>query len=409
MVVSLVTVGLLVLAWRHYGGVTVFVPVQVSVTPVILALVGCGLFLVGRAWRLRALLDGRVPFAPLLGAVGISWGAGLLLPGPSADATFILLARRRFGVGLRRGASVSILARFLDMISLAAIVVVAAALSATDEPLAPVIASAAVGGVAAVFLGLCAHSAVRPHVTRILARLPWMGQWASAADDALAELSRPRQVGMLVASTILCRAATLMQYAALFSLVGLHLDIWGVWFVLAVRTILSTIPIQGLAGLGTSQVWWAGALVLEGISAASAVGISVTVSLLDLAVSVPVVLACWRCHGCRSPTMPGRAAPPRPTTPCSHPHRHPRQALAQLPGDHRPDRPRGELCALLLPRSVTPAATVMPTVGRAPLRLSKQLKSASRRRPRTRTAPGASCTSPRRRPPRPRCPTGCRW
>jgi hypothetical protein len=293
VVVSAVTLALLLIAWRGLGATTQLAPVTITPVPVVLALLGCGLFLVGRAWRLRVLLDGRAGFAPLLATVGISWGSGLMLPGPSADATFIVLARRRLGIGVRRGTSVSVLARLLDVISLAAVVVVAATISTTDESSGPIVAAAIVGGVVLLMLVLCLQRRGRRVLVGLLSRWPRTASLAASADEALGELGRPRRVAMLCASTALCRLATLLQYSALFALLRIDIDPWEVWFVLAVRTILSTIPIQGLAGLGTGQIWWTSALVLEGIGAGAAVGISITLSLLDIVVSIPPILACW--------------------------------------------------------------------------------------------------------------------
>ena len=69
---------------------------------------------------------------------------------------------------------------------------------------------------------------------------------------------------------------------------GLHLGFWQTWFVLSIRTLLLTIPIQGIAGIGTGQAWWAGALLLEGVSGGLAVGAGLTLQAIDLAVSLPV-------------------------------------------------------------------------------------------------------------------------
>lgn len=310
--ISVVTLGLLLVAWRYFGASAQLASVDFSPLPLLLALLGSALFIVGRAWRLSHLLDGRARFVPLLGAAGVSWGAGLMLPGPSADATFVVLGRRRLGVGARRGTSVSILARLLDVISLALVVVVSAYLADTREPDGAVIATAAVGGAMLVALGVMLHGRGRSLLVRGLSRFARTRPWAGAVDDALAELGRPRKIALLCASTALCRVATLVQYAALFSLLGLHVGIWVVWFVLAVRTFLSTIPIQGLAGLGTGQIWWTSALVLAGVNAGAAVGISITLSLLDLGVSLPVVLACWALWRATAPPVREEAADAAP-------------------------------------------------------------------------------------------------
>src|ERR1700683_3122768 len=92
--------------------------VNLSVTSILLAAFGAACFLVGRAWRFGALLPRRQGSSrELLGATAASWGAGLLLPGPSADVTFVALARTRFAVGGGRGSGSAIVARILDGVS----------------------------------------------------------------------------------------------------------------------------------------------------------------------------------------------------------------------------------------------------------------------------------------------------
>ena len=92
----------------------------------------------------------------------------------------------------------------------------------------------------------------------------------------------------VAASTLTCRLATAVQYAALLDMVGLHLTFWQAWFVLSIRTLFLSVPIQGVAGIGTGQAWWAGALLLQGVSVGTAVAAGVTLQVLDLAVSLPV-------------------------------------------------------------------------------------------------------------------------
>jgi hypothetical protein len=52
--------------------------------------------------------------------------------------------------------------------------------------------------------------------------------------------------------------------------------------------LLFTVPVQGIAGIGTSQAWWTSALLLEGVPLGVAVAASVTLQALDLAVSLPI-------------------------------------------------------------------------------------------------------------------------
>jgi hypothetical protein len=115
-----------------------------------------------------------------------------------------------------------------------------------------------------------------------------VGDLVERGDRAIAELGSWRLLAGLVISTALCRVATAVQYAGLMSLVGLHLGFWQTWFVLSVRTLLFTVPVQGIAGIGTSQAWWTGALAVEGVPFASAVAASVTIQAIDLAISLPI-------------------------------------------------------------------------------------------------------------------------
>src|ERR1700724_3199725 len=75
---------------------------------------------------------------------------------------------------------------------------------------------------------------------------------------------------------------------ALFTLGGLDIGFWQTWFALSIRTILFTIPIQGIAGIGTGQAWWSGALLLQGVNGSLAVAAGLTLQAIDLAVSLPV-------------------------------------------------------------------------------------------------------------------------
>jgi hypothetical protein len=289
-ITSVVTVLVLLLAWRLLGGHNVrWQGISPSVGSIALAAFGAACFLLGRAWRFAALLPRREGSArELLGATAASWGAGLLLPGPSADVTFVALARTRFSVGVARGSGSAIVARILDVVSLSLVAVVASFFTVTAEPTAVILAAA---GAFVLGLGVLLSLIIpgpRTLVTRLAGRIPRLAPLAVRAEAELDELNSRARWANLVGSTIFCRLATAVQYAALMSMVGLHLGFWQTWFVLSIRTLLLTIPIQGIAGIGTGQAWWAGALLLEGVSGGLAVGAGLTLQAIDLAVSLPV-------------------------------------------------------------------------------------------------------------------------
>jgi len=289
-ITSVVTVLVLLLAWRLLGGHNVrWQGINPSVGSIALAALGAACFLVGRAWRFAVLLPKRRgSLRELLGATAASWGAGLLLPGPSADVTFVAVARTRFAVGVARGSGSAIVARILDVVSLSLIAVVASFFTSTVEHPAVVLAAAAAFVVGVGVLLSLIIPGPRTLVTRLAARIPRLAPLASRAEAELDELNSRARWANLVGSTMFCRLATAVQYAALMSMVGLHLGFWQTWFVLSIRTLLLTIPIQGIAGIGTGQAWWATALLLEGVGGGLAVGAGLTLQAIDLAVSLPV-------------------------------------------------------------------------------------------------------------------------
>jgi hypothetical protein len=289
-ITSVVTVLVLLLVWRLIGGHNLkWQGITPSVGSILLAAFGAACFLIGRAWRFAALLPRRNgSLRELLGATAASWGAGLLLPGPSADVTFVALARTRFAVGVARGSGSAIVARILDVVSLSLVAVIASLFTATVEPPAVIFAAA---GAFVVGLGVLLSLIIpgpRSLVTRLAARVPKLAGLATRAEAELGELNSRARWANLVGSTIFCRVATAIQYAALMTMVGLHLGFWQTWFVLSIRTLLLTIPIQGIAGIGTGQAWWAGALLVEGVPGGLAVGAGLTLQAIDLAVSLPI-------------------------------------------------------------------------------------------------------------------------
>jgi len=66
-----------------------------------------------------------------------------------------------------------------------------------------------------------------------------------------------------------------------------------VWFALSIRTLLFAVPVQGLGGLGTTQLWWTAGLTLIGWPPQIALATSLAVHLVDLTVSVPQAAVGW--------------------------------------------------------------------------------------------------------------------
>src|SRR5437773_1359767 len=202
-------------------------------------------FILARAWRYHALLYptgwrsmARQPSrgASLVTVALASWGPGLILPTPTADATFIWLARSRLGVSVDRSATAVVLARILDLASLLLVGLLTAPLAGVRLPLmAQLGVGVAIMALLAVLIGLL-WGPTRERLGRLLRRLPYVGRYVERLEAGLEELSRARSLVQLILSTGAARLFTAMQYLALFAAVGLQLGFWQAWFALSVRT-----------------------------------------------------------------------------------------------------------------------------------------------------------------------------
>jgi len=149
-----------------------------------------------------------------------------------------------------------------------------------------------IAAILAVLVGLL-WGPTRERLGALLRRLPYVERHVERLEAGLAELARTPSLVQLILSTCAARLFTAVQYLALFAAVGLPLGFWQAWFALSVRTLLLAIPIQGPAGLGTTQLWWVTALLLLGTSAHTAIAAGLSVHLLDLVVSLSLAALGW--------------------------------------------------------------------------------------------------------------------
>ena len=195
----------------------------------------------------------------------------------------------------------ALLSRLLDVASLLLVALITA-------PLAGVILPGALlgGGVVLALLiaaGLTALFWSRPR--RIIAG--WLERLALPAsiDErlhfAIEELGTGSRPVLLVMATLVARVATGLQYFALFAAIDQPLSLVQVWFALSIRTLLLAVPIQGVGGLGTMQLWWTAGLTLLGWPAQEAIAASLAVHLLDLCVSLPQAALGWLALTLRRP------------------------------------------------------------------------------------------------------------
>ncbi|HEX6487705.1 MAG TPA: lysylphosphatidylglycerol synthase domain-containing protein [Candidatus Dormibacteraeota bacterium] len=262
-----------------------------SPAPLAISVAAVAVFMAARAWRYRILLGAGATAAPPAGptaAVTVAaWWPGLLLPGIAADAAFVYLAGRRLDTTLVRAGGAAVAARVLDVVSLLAIGLVTAPLAGARLPwFVWALATLALVASVALMAGL-RRRRFRAPLLALLARVPGGKRIGARAERALEELGGGRHLVGLVVATALARVATAVQYTALFAALGVTVTIWQAWFALSFRTLLLAIPIQGLAGLGTTQLWWTAALTVMGFPAQRAETVGFQIHLLDLSVVVP--------------------------------------------------------------------------------------------------------------------------
>jgi uncharacterized membrane protein YbhN (UPF0104 family) len=251
-------------------------------------------FIVSRAWRYALLLStNRRQWRMLLAITLTGWGASLILPGPSGDATFVWLTRSRLKTPVAVGVGAALLSRLLDVASLVIIALVTAPIAGVRLPRLLLVGGVLVAVVIAAGLTALFWDRPRGVIVTWLERLRLPTAIHERLHFAVEELGSGSRPFLLVTGTIAGRVATMVQYLALFAALGQALSPVQVWFALSVRTLLLAVPLQGIGGLGTTQVWWTAGLTLLGWPAGVALASSLAVHLLDLCVSLPQAAAGW--------------------------------------------------------------------------------------------------------------------
>jgi uncharacterized protein (TIRG00374 family) len=268
---------------------------EVSPGLVLLAALAAFGFIVARAWRYRLLLGNGQPgrLRTVLAVTLSSWGASLILPGPSGDAAFVMLARTRLKAPVAIGVGAALLSRLLDVASLLLVALITAPLAGVILPRALLGGGVAIALVIAAGLTALFWSRPRRTIVAWVERLSLPPSIHERLHSAIEELGSGSRPALLVVATLAARVATGLQYFALFAAIDHSLSLVQVWFALSIRTLLLAVPFQGLGGLGTMQVWWTAALTLLGWPAEEALAASLAVHLLDLCVSLPQAAIGW--------------------------------------------------------------------------------------------------------------------
>ena len=268
---------------------------EVSPGLALLAALAAFAFISVRTWRYRLLLGNGQPrrLRTILAVTLSSWGASLILPGPSGDAAFVVLARTRLNAPVAVGVGAALLSRLLDVASLLLIALVMAPLAGVVLP-RPLLG----GGLGLALLIAAGMTALfwsrsRRALTGGLERKALPPRLHDRLHVAIEELGSGSRPLLLVTATLAARVATGLQYFFLFAALDHPLSLVQVWFALSIRTLLLAVPIQGLVGLGTMQLWWTAALTLLGWPADEALAASLTVHLLDLGISLPQAAGGW--------------------------------------------------------------------------------------------------------------------
>src|SRR6202165_2248444 len=210
---------------------------EVSPGWALVAAVAAFSFIVARAWRYRLLLGNGQPrrLRTILAVTLSSWGASLILPGPSGDAAFVMLARTRLGAPVAVGVGASVLSRLLDLVSLLLVALITAPLAGVMLP-RPLLG----GGVALALLIAAGLTALflkrtRRGIVSSLAGIALASSIHERLHFAIEELGSGSRPALLVAATPAARAGTRLQDFARLCAIDQPLSLVQVWFALSIR------------------------------------------------------------------------------------------------------------------------------------------------------------------------------
>jgi glycosyltransferase 2 family protein len=226
----------------------------------LLAAAGCnGIIMLLKAWRWRYLMrlqDIQYRLAPAVRYYVIGSALGAWTPGRVGDFSKALVVHRDRKVGLGRAASSVIADRVLDVMALAGVAAVGAALlPGSHRPLWLAAAGIGASAVTAWFLiRTTPNGMVRRYAERIvgkLRRLGAAGEEVGAALGGLVDLARPALV-VPMGLTAIATTATFVQGYLLALSLGIDVGFWTLSVALAATSIASILPVT-VAGFGTRE------------------------------------------------------------------------------------------------------------------------------------------------------------
>lgn len=254
-----------------------------------------------RALRFRTLVLSRdVTVGRMLSIVNVQNLLANVTPGRAGELSYVLLLRQGGRVPGAEGLGGLVLARAFDFVIVFGVAVLAL-LSVRDA--LPEGSGTVVGMAVAMFAGSLVFLLQLAWLTERGIRafegvLRWtrLGRWPlprralEKAREVYAYIVRAKGAGITGRIWILTAGIWATSYGVSWLLltgVGLPLSIDKVIFVAAVAGLVGSLPIQGLAGLGTTEAGWAIPLVLLGIGREEAIAVSFcfhAVTLIYLAI-----------------------------------------------------------------------------------------------------------------------------
>ncbi len=251
----------------------------------ILGLVMWGLLNVLRAWRFQLLVHSRrVSMDRMFSIVNVQNLLATLTPGRAGEVSYVVLLRSEGRVPSAEGLAGLVVARAFDFVVASAILVASLWMV---RGLLPAQGTGLVFTALALFslsivalLGLAWLTSVWVRLlhrlvdgTR-LGRIRMAHRLAAKAEEVHADIVRMRARGTVGRMALLTAAIWLASYAVSFIWIaglGLPLGFTGTLFVAVVAGLAVSLPVQGIAGLGTTEAGWAIPLILLGIQRETAI------------------------------------------------------------------------------------------------------------------------------------------
>ena len=226
----------------------------------LLAMVGA------RVWRYRLLLHSRVGVAPLTLIVLVRGAFADLLPARAGSLAYVWLVTKRAGVPLDDALSSFLLAFLLDMVALAPLLLLALAVVAGWQAGAAGLAALAAVLLVAALAALWLAAPVLRRLGRALGRRAggsagWRQRLAKVCRDtadSLEQVIRGRRLLPAFGVSLLVRLSKFAAHWLLLQAVLVPLGVpWGgmpffdAFLGIAGAELSSTLPVSGLAGVGT--------------------------------------------------------------------------------------------------------------------------------------------------------------